>query len=128
MGAVDDRGKLIGVVIVGRPVTPMQDDRRTLEVNRCCTDGTKNACSFLYAAAWRVTKELGYTRLITYTLATESGTSLVAAGFRPIWLTEEPKPRRPRGGKNNRPISVSGLKVLWERTEQQHLCNVGNKP
>jgi hypothetical protein len=71
-----------GVAIVGRPVARSLDDGFTLEVNRCCTDGTANACSFLYAAAWRAARALGYQRLVTYTLATEPGTSLRAAGWR----------------------------------------------
>lgn len=45
-------GRLAGVAIVGRPVSRYLDDGKTLEVNRLCTDGTKNACSFLYAAGW----------------------------------------------------------------------------
>ena len=46
-------GHLAGVAIVGRPVSRYLDDGLTLEVNRLCTDGTKNACSFLYGAAAR---------------------------------------------------------------------------
>ena len=72
---------LHGVVIVGRPVSRMSDDGWTLEVNRCATDGTHNACSMLYRAAWRAAKAIGYSRLITYTLATEPGASLKAAGL-----------------------------------------------
>jgi len=74
---------IIGVIMVGRPVSRMLDDGLTLEVNRCCTDGTKNACSFLYGAAWRVAKNLGYNKIITYTLETESGSSLNGAGWIP---------------------------------------------
>ena len=74
-------GKLIGVSIVGRPVSRYMDDGFTLEVTRLATDGTKNACSLLYGASWRATKELGYRRIITYTLASEPGTSLRAAGW-----------------------------------------------
>jgi hypothetical protein len=73
---------LVGVAIVGRPVSRYLDNGLTLEVNRLCTDGTKNACSFLYAAAWRAAKAMGYKKLITYILDTESGVSLKAAGFR----------------------------------------------
>lgn len=62
----------------------MADDGMTLEVNRTCTDGTKNANSMLYGAAWRATKALGFKRLITYTLPTESGCSLIAAGLKCI--------------------------------------------
>jgi len=77
-------GALVGVAIVGRPVSRYLDDGLTLEVTRLCTDGTKNACSFLYGAAWRAAKALGYKKIITYTLATETGTSLQAAG----WICE----------------------------------------
>ena len=80
----DDAGKVRGVAIIGRPVSRMSDDGWTLEVNRCCTDGVKNACSMLYAAAWRAAKAMGYKKLITYTLPEESGTSLRAAGWKLI--------------------------------------------
>ena len=73
---------IVGVAIVGRPIARMADDGWTLEVNRTCTDGTPNANSMLYGAAWRAAKALGYKRLITYTLPTEAGSSLRAAGFR----------------------------------------------
>ena len=58
------------------------DDGLTLEVNRLCTDGTKNACSFLYGAAARAAKVMGYRKIITYILDTESGVSLRASGWR----------------------------------------------
>lgn len=74
-------GKLVGVVQVGRPVSRMLDDGRTLEVVRLCTDGTKDVCSFLYAKAARIAKEMGYSRIITYILDSESGTSLKACGW-----------------------------------------------
>ena len=74
-------GALVGVAIVGRPVSRHLDNGLTLEVNRLCTDGTKNACSFLYAAAWRAARAMGYRKIITYTLASESGASLRAAGW-----------------------------------------------
>ena len=74
-------GELVGVAIVGRPVSRYLDDGMTLEVNRLCTDGTKNACSFLYGAAWRAARAIGYTKIIAYILASESGVSLKAAGW-----------------------------------------------
>lgn len=76
--------KIVGVVIVGRPVARKLDDGWTLEVTRCCTDGTKNVCSKLYAAAWRAARAMGYKRLVTYILDTETGKSLAAAGFREV--------------------------------------------
>ncbi len=74
-------GQLVGVAIVGRPVSRYLDDGRTLEVNRLCSTGEKNVCSFLYGAAARAAKALGYEKIITYTLDTEPGTSLRAAGW-----------------------------------------------
>jgi hypothetical protein len=75
-------GNIVGVAIVGRPVSRFLDNGWTLEVNRLCTDGSKNACSILYSAAWRVAKNLGYKRLITYILNTENGASLKAANWK----------------------------------------------
>jgi hypothetical protein len=77
--AIDD--KVVGVAIVGRPVSRRLDNGWVLEVTRLCTDGTPNACSMLYAACWRVVREMGYRELITYILDTENGTSLRAAGW-----------------------------------------------
>lgn len=91
--------EVVGVVIVGRPVARGLDDGWTLEVNRLCTDGARNACSLLYGAAWRAARALGYTKLITYTLTSEPGASLRAAGWKVVgevrgrsWST----PTRPR--------------------------------
>jgi hypothetical protein len=80
-------GAIVGVVIVGRPVSRMRDDGETLEVTRLCTDGTRNACSFLYGAAARAAFALGYRRIGTYILASEPGASLAAAGWRLIGQT-----------------------------------------
>jgi len=82
--ACSEEEKIVGVVIVGRPVARGMQDGFTLEVTRLCTDGTKNACSKLYAAAWRATRAMGYKRLITYILESEKGTSLKAAGWKEV--------------------------------------------
>lgn len=80
VGALVD-GKLVGVVQVGRPVSRYLDNGENIEVVRLCTDGTKNVCSFLYAKAARIAKEMGYKKIITYILESESGASLKAAGW-----------------------------------------------
>ena len=80
--AVAKNNKIVGVAMVGRPVARKLDNGWVLEVNRLCTDGTKNACSMLYSACWRVAKNLGYKKLITYILESESGTSLYASGWK----------------------------------------------
>jgi len=74
-------GRMCGVVQVGRPVARLLDDGQTVEVTRLCTDGTKDACSFLYARAAQASKALGFTKIITYILDIESGTSLKASGW-----------------------------------------------
>ena len=74
-------GELVGVIIAGRPVSRYLDDGFTLEVTRLCTNGEKNACSFLYGAAARAAAAMGYKRIITYTLESENGASLRASGW-----------------------------------------------
>ena len=110
----DEEGKIRGVAITGRPVARRLDDGWTLEVTRLCTDGTKNACSMLYAAAWRTARSLGYRRLVTYILNSESGVSLKAAGWRCVgqagggtWNRKS----RPRVDKH-----PTQLKLRWEKT------------
>lgn len=111
--AVNDGEKIVGVITVGRPVARGLDNGLTLEVTRCCTDGTKNACSMLYGAAWRAAKALGYQRLITYTLIEEPGTSLLASGWKPLYQTDGRSrfygPGRPRTDR-----LALGQKTLWE--------------
>ena len=101
---VAEGGEVVGVAVIGRPVARHLDDGWTLEVNRTCTDGHRNANSMLYGAAARATFALGYRRLITYTQAGESGASLRAAGWRVI-AERRPRrgwdaPSRPRVNKN----------------------------
>ena len=83
MAAVKD-GEVVGVVIVGRPVSRHRDDGSTLEVTRLATDGTRNACSFLYAKAAKGAFALGYDKIGTYILDTEPGSSLRAVGWEEI--------------------------------------------
>lgn len=78
------RGILVGVAIIGRPVARNLDDGFTLEVTRVATNGQANACSTLYGAARRATFALGYRKLVTYTLKSESGASLRASGYRVV--------------------------------------------
>lgn len=72
---------LCGVAVCGRPVSRYLDNGLTLEVNRLCTDGTRNACSKLYGACCRIAQNMGYTKIITYTLESENGASLRASNF-----------------------------------------------
>jgi hypothetical protein len=111
LGAVK-HGDIVGVAIVGRPVARMRDDGLTLEVSRLATDGTRNACSFLYGACARAAFALGFKRIGTYILASENGATLVASGWRLIGETgggSWSSPSRPRIDKH----PTQG-KLLWE--------------
>lgn len=114
VGAADDDGILHGVAIAGRPVARFFDNGQTLEVTRVATDGARNSCSLLYGACRRAAFALGYTRLITYTQAGETGASLRAAGWRVI----AQRPARPGWDVPSRPREPRGTeqipRTLWE--------------
>lgn len=133
---------IVGVAIAGRPLSRVldisfpldfkitkselkqgfspNDELLTLEVTRCCTipDAPKNTCSFLYGACWKIARAMGYGRLITYTLATESGSSLKGAGWECV---AESKPHKQGWARKNQghinrktdPI-YQQLKLRWE--------------
>ncbi|NMG22531.1 hypothetical protein DP116_25020 [Brasilonema bromeliae SPC951] len=113
--AADGESSPRGVVIVGRPVSRMLDDGWTAEVTRLCTDGSRNACSILYAAAWRAARAMGYRRLVTYILDSEPGTSLEAAGWKCVGEAG--------GGKWSRvdrprvDLHPTQKKMRWEATQ-----------
>lgn len=86
-----------------------QDDGRTLEITRLCTDGTKNACSFLIGAVKRAGRALGYKRLISYTLESEPGASWRASGMEQVgsvkgqaWVCAGAEPMAPLFSKDTR--------------------------
>lgn len=112
IGVSDADSVIRGVAIVGRPVARHLDDGWTLEVTRLATDGTPNACSMLYASAWRAARAMGYRKLVTYILSTEPGTSLTAAGWKCVGKTDGgswSRKARPRVDKH--PLQP---KLRWE--------------
>jgi hypothetical protein len=110
--AVNDGDNVVGVAVVARPVNRNLDNGYTLEVTRCCTDGTSHVASMLYGAAWRAAKALGYRRLITYTLIEEPGTSLKAAGWKALYTTRAKSWNTPSRPRVDHP--PTGQKRLWE--------------
>lgn len=116
IGVADETGRVRGVAMVGRPVARHMADGLTLEVTRVATDGCPNACSALYGAAKRAALALGWRRLITYTLASESGASLRGAGWRvlaerPARSWADSSIARPRVDTNT---ATGQTKILWE--------------
>ena len=114
---VSDGNQLIGVAIVGRPVARNLDDGETVEVVRCCViEGSqKGACSFLYAKCWQAAKALGWKRLVTYTLQSESGASLRGAGWEIVAELKgnEGKGWTTRAGREWQPVTGQA-KLRWE--------------
>lgn len=117
IAAVDPSQFVVGVAVAGLPKARLLAARGTLEVNRVCTQGYENACSFLYGSCKRAAKALGYCRLITFTTSDESGASLKASGWIAVAETT--------GGGWARPNQVLtrklatdehdlGKKVRWE--------------
>jgi hypothetical protein len=109
-------GQIVGVAMAGRPVARKLDDGRTLEVLRVCVldSAPKGACSKLYRACQRAAAALGYERLLTYTLATESGASLRGAG----WLMDASLPPARRwirsdGAPRARQATEGQIKIRW---------------
>lgn len=103
---------MVGVAIVGRPVARHADNGYTAEVTRVATTGAFSACSLLYGACWRAARALGYTKLITYTLAEEDGGSLRGAGWRIVGESKGGSwscASRPRVDKH--PLQA---KIKWE--------------
>ena len=119
------QGHLVGVAIVGRPVGGHHQGD-WVEVTRLCTDGSLNACSFLYGAAARAAKALGFDRIQTYILEEEHGSSLKATGW------EFERMSHPTGWHHDGPRAarhveehLKGLKQLWFKTlheERPPLC------
>lgn len=79
---VEVDGELVGVAVGALPSARALMDGYTLEVTRVATNGYPNACSMLYAASANAARALGYRRCVTYTLESEKGTALKAAGWK----------------------------------------------
>lgn len=111
----ENGGIIVGVAIVGRPVARALQDGLTLEVTRLCTDGTRNAASFLLGAAARAAFALGYKRIGTYTLSSEQGASLRGAGWRLVGEVTGRSWNAPSRPRVDRHPTLD--KYRWERLE-----------
>ena len=105
--------EVVGAAICGRPVASMLDQTFVLEINRLVTNGHQNACSFLYGKCARIAKEMGFKRIITYTLISEPGVSLKASGWKLSHQTTSAGKWDHPGRKRN--FATNELKNCWER-------------
>lgn len=122
IAVVDETGTVRGVAMIGNPVARPLMDGRTVEVNRVATDGCPNACSALYGAAWRIAREMGYLRMITYILESEPGISLRASGWREDGTTvgrSWHQPRRPRALESHPTVNKTRW-VIKDRSTKKY--------
>lgn len=108
-----EKDDLIGVAICGRPIARLLDDGKTLEVLRVCTDGTKNSNSFLYDKCRKIAGLMGYSKVITYTLQSESGSSLKALRAVPVSRIAPQTWDRPNRKRKDQSV-YSQPKIRWE--------------
>lgn len=121
VSVVSECAVTVGVAIAGRPVAPKLDDGVTVEVTRCCTLDVPRSASMLYGGLCRAAAALGYTDAITYTLVDEHGTSLLAAGFKPVAYVSPQhwhKTQRPWVDVDlfGNPTKPTGAKIRWHRS------------
>jgi hypothetical protein len=117
VSCVDENGAVIGVAMAGRPSREWEGTGR-LVITRVATAGAQNACSMLYGSLSRAAKALGYAEVWTYTLPDEPGTSLRAAGFIDMGISDGGEyscPSRPR-----KPAKNAGPKRRWKRILSNH--------
>jgi len=118
-----DAERIVGAAIIGRPVARLTEQYRIAEVTRLVTDGTKNVCSMLYAAAARAAEAMGFESIQTFILETEPGTSLKAAGWVQVaksgggdWNRESTRIKKqwlfPEYNRTDQPMCA---KVKWEK-------------
>ena len=116
IAAVFDQN-IVGVAIVGRPVSQTLQDGLTAEITRLCVskDAPKNTCSFLYGRCWRIWQQMGGNRMITYTLQSETGTSLKGAGWTVMGQVKPHDRWTKKGGNREWQTVYVQLKFRWEK-------------
>ena len=85
---VDDAGAVVGCALAGNGPRVWQGTGRLVISRVAVVEGTRNGCSMLYGALVRAARALGWREVWTYTLPEEPGTSLKAAGFQDMGLTD----------------------------------------
>lgn len=112
MGCQAD-GKLVGVVIVGRPKARQTDQYMIADVTRLATNGHRNACSFLYARATHIARLMGFESIQTFILESEPGSSLKALeqlGWKRIGPTKDGEWRTRKGRRKQ----LDEKTIKWE--------------
>ena len=113
--------QIVGVAIVGRPVSPAIDQNKTAEVTRLCVlpDAPRNTCSFLYGRCWRIWQQMGGHTMLTYTLKEETGASLRGAGWQQVSEVKPSSWNRPSRARKHQPV-YDKPKWKWTRTDMEN--------
>jgi len=113
LGLIHDN-ELIGVAIVGRPVARNLDNGENLEVLRVCVKDTapKGANSKLYARCRRIGQLMGYKKIFTYTLKSESQSTMKAIGAIPECNVTTKGWNRPNRKRIEQPV-YKQEKIRW---------------
>lgn len=113
--AVEFKDQVVCVGCLERPKARVTaSSTKTVEITRVASDGSaKNAASKCIAHISRAALALGYTRLISFTLLGEAGTSYRAAGWRVTGLTP-PRKGWSSSGRPRARAQQKGAKVRWE--------------
>lgn len=118
---MDGGGRVRGVAVAGNPArvwtAPGGVGTARLVVTRVATDGVAQGCSMLYGAMCRAARALGWLEVWTYTLPEEPGTSLRAAGFQDMGLTDGGEHDRP--SRRRKPAVRADRKRRWRRVLAQ---------
>lgn len=114
---VEADGVIVCVAILGRANARLIGNASAgewvAEVTRVASDGTTpHAASKALAAITRAALDLGWTRLVSYTLLGEAGTIYRACGWHPTAISRGGEHDRP--SRRRRPAEQPGPKVRWE--------------
>ncbi|WP_428031509.1 XF1762 family protein [Ancylobacter sp.] len=106
-------GSLVAVSIVGRPIAGASQDGFTVEIRRVASNGPREACSFLSRSACRAAFGRSCRWVVTYTLASECGASLRAAGSHLVGSVSGRHWDTPSRRRNHGPLFD---RLRWEQT------------
>lgn len=112
--ALEFDGAVVGVGIAANPARVWQGTGRFVIARVAVVEGHMNGCSMLYGALCRAGRALGYREAWTYTLPGEPGTSLRAAGFKHMGMTDGGEHDRP--SRKRAPAVRSEPKQRWCRS------------
>jgi hypothetical protein len=123
--------ELVGVAIVGNPLSATYMNKEVYgyvaEVLRTCTkEGAPKGCvSFLYGVCTRICRDMGFDRLVSYTLTDESGSSLRGAGWKHVADT---KPVAPGWRKKDHLSQTREYQQVMGKIKHRWECQLRQNP